>query len=69
MLFRETPLKGAFLIEPERIEDERGFFARTFCRKEFESHGLNADIAQCSVSFNRRKGTLRGMHFQIAPHA
>jgi dTDP-4-dehydrorhamnose 3,5-epimerase len=69
MLFRETPLKGAFLIEPERLEDERGFFARTFCRKEFESHGLNPDIAQCSVSFNRRKGTLRGMHFQAAPHA
>jgi dTDP-4-dehydrorhamnose 3,5-epimerase len=69
MLFRETPLKGAFLIEPERIEDERGFFARTFCRKEFEAHGLNPDIAQCSVSFNRRKGTLRGMHFQVAPHA
>jgi len=69
MLFRETPLKGAFLIEPERLEDERGFFARTFCRKEFEAHGLNPDIAQCSVSFNRRKGTLRGMHFQAAPHA
>jgi dTDP-4-dehydrorhamnose 3,5-epimerase len=69
MFFRETPLKGAFLIEPERLEDERGFFARTFCRKEFEAHGLNPDIAQCSVSFNRRKGTLRGMHFQAAPHA
>lgn len=69
MLFRETPLKGAFLIEPERLEDERGFFARTFCRREFEAHGLNPDIAQCSLSFNRRKGTLRGMHFQAAPHA
>jgi dTDP-4-dehydrorhamnose 3,5-epimerase len=69
MLFHETPLKGAFLIEPERIEDERGFFARTFCRQEFEARGLNPDIAQCSLSFNRRKGTLRGMHFQAAPHA
>jgi dTDP-4-dehydrorhamnose 3,5-epimerase len=69
MLFNETPLKGAFLIEPERLEDERGFFARTFCRKEFEAHGLNPNIAQCSVSFNLRKGTLRGMHFQAAPHA
>jgi dTDP-4-dehydrorhamnose 3,5-epimerase len=57
-------LAGAFVIEPERLEDERGFFARTFCQKEFEVHGLNVNTAQCNVSFNKRKGTLRGMHFQ-----
>ena len=69
MIFTETELKGAYLIEPERLEDERGFFARTFCQKEFESHGLNTRFLQCSISFNRKKGTLRGMHYQAAPHA
>ena len=68
MIFSETKLKGAFIIEPERLEDERGFFARTFCRNEFEAHGLNPRLVQCSVSFNKKKGTLRGMHYQIAPH-
>ena len=68
MIFRETKLKGVFIIELERIEDERGFFARTFCRKEFEAHGLNPNLVQCSVSFNKKKGTLRGMHYQVAPH-
>lgn len=68
MIFKETNLKGAFIIEPERIEDERGFFARTFCRKEFEAHGLNPNLVQCSVSFNKKKGTLRGMHYQASPH-
>ena len=68
MQFTETILKGAFVIEPERIEDNRGFFARTFCRTEFQGHRLNADLVQCSISFNRRRGTLRGMHFQVAPH-
>jgi dTDP-4-dehydrorhamnose 3,5-epimerase len=68
MIFRETPLPGAWLLEPERIEDERGFFARTFCRDEFEQRGLDPTVAQCSVSFNHRRGTLRGLHFQIAPH-
>ena len=68
MIFTETKLKGAFIIEPERLEDERGFFARTFCRKEFEAHGLNPNLVQCSVSYNRLKGTLRGMHYQIPPH-
>ena len=68
MIFKETKLKGAFIIEPERIEDERGFFARTFCRKEFEANGLNPNLVQCSVSFNKKKGTLRGMHYQTAPH-
>jgi dTDP-4-dehydrorhamnose 3,5-epimerase len=67
--FSETTLKGAFVIEPERIEDERGFFARTFCRREFEARGLNPDLVQCSISFNRQRATLRGMHYQSAPHA
>lgn len=64
----KTMLKGAFVIEPERIEDERGFFARTFCRREFDARGLNSNLRQCSVSFNRKRGTLRGMHYQVAPH-
>jgi dTDP-4-dehydrorhamnose 3,5-epimerase len=68
MIFTETKLKSAYIIEPEGIEDERGFFARTFCRKEFESHGLNPDLVQCNISYNKKKGTLRGMHYQIAPH-
>lgn len=67
MKFAETPLAGAFVIDIEPIEDERGFFARTFCRREFEARGLNPDLAQCNISFNRRKGTLRGMHFQVKP--
>jgi dTDP-4-dehydrorhamnose 3,5-epimerase len=66
--FSETALKGAFIIEPERIEDERGFFARTFCRREFEARGLNPDLVQCSISFNHQRATLRGMHYQSAPH-
>jgi len=69
VIFRETRLPGAFVIEPEKREDDRGFFARTFCREEFSSRGLNPDIAQCNVSFNRRKGTLRGMHYQAPPFA
>ena len=69
MKFIETRLKGAFIIEPERLEDERGFFARTFCQKEFEAHGLNSKIVQCNISYNKRKGTLRGMHYQAAPMA
>ncbi len=68
MIFTETRLKGAFVIEPERREDDRGYFARTFCRREFEAHGLNPHVEQCNISFNRRKGTLRGMHFQAAPY-
>lgn len=68
MVFVETKLQGVFIIEAERIEDERGFFARTFCAHEFEAHGLNPRVAQCSTSFNKRKGTLRGMHYQVAPH-
>lgn len=68
MKFTETGLKGAYIIEPERMEDERGFFARTWCRREFEEHGLNSGLVQCSISYNRNKDTLRGMHYQMAPH-
>lgn len=67
MIFNETPLRGAFLIEPEKREDERGFFARIWCQRDFEEKGLNGQWVQSSVSYNRRKGTLRGMHFQRAP--
>jgi dTDP-4-dehydrorhamnose 3,5-epimerase len=69
MKFTETKLTGAFVIELERREDERGFFARAFCQDEFAEHGLNTRIAQANVAFNRRKGTLRGMHFQFPPAA
>jgi len=66
-----TPLKltGAYLIEPEALMDERGMFARTYCRKEFEACGLNSNMVQCSTSFNIRRGTLRGLHYRVAPHA
>jgi dTDP-4-dehydrorhamnose 3,5-epimerase len=67
LIFTETKLAGAFVIELERHTDQRGFFARTFCQQEFETHGLNAQTVQCNVSFNKRKGTLRGMHYQAAP--
>ena len=69
MIFTALPLGDAWLIEPERIEDERGFFARTFSTEEFRARGLVTAIAQCSVSYNRRRGTLRGLHFQAPPHA
>ena len=68
MNFRETELAGAFVIELERIEDERGFFARTFCRREFHEHGLATEIAQANTAFNKRQGTLRGMHYQASPY-
>ncbi|HYA34877.1 MAG TPA: dTDP-4-dehydrorhamnose 3,5-epimerase [Candidatus Binataceae bacterium] len=67
MRFIETPLKGAFVVELEPRSDERGFFARAFCREEFLAHGLNPAVMQCNVSFNPVRGTLRGMHYQIAP--
>jgi dTDP-4-dehydrorhamnose 3,5-epimerase len=69
LIFRETKLPGAFVIELEKHADQRGFFARTFCQQEFEAHGLNSRVAQCNVSFNKCKGTLRGMHFQAPPFA
>ncbi|MDO9541023.1 MAG: dTDP-4-dehydrorhamnose 3,5-epimerase [Kiritimatiellia bacterium] len=69
MRFTETKLKGAFILAPEFLEDERGFFARTWCRREFEARGLNIRLVQCNISFNRHRGTLRGIHYQIEPHA
>jgi dTDP-4-dehydrorhamnose 3,5-epimerase len=66
--FHPTPLGGAFVVELGRIEDERGFFARSFCEKEFREQGLNPVIAQCNVSWNRRRGTLRGLHYQAKPY-
>jgi dTDP-4-dehydrorhamnose 3,5-epimerase len=68
MIFTETPLAGAFVVEPERIADERGFFARTWCVDEFAARGLETRLVQCNVSYNGRRGTLRGMHYQTAPH-
>jgi dTDP-4-dehydrorhamnose 3,5-epimerase len=67
VIFEPTNLPGAYVIEPERHEDFRGSFARVFCQKEFAATGLEFGVAQCSISFNRRKGTLRGMHYQAAP--
>jgi dTDP-4-dehydrorhamnose 3,5-epimerase len=67
MIFSATPILGAILIKPEKIRDERGFFARTFCQREFEGQGLNLLWIQSNVSFNLRKATLRGMHYQEAP--
>jgi len=69
MIFMETSLSGAYLVELERREDERGFFARSFCQREFTDLGLDPCVAQCNISFNHKKGTLRGMHYQAAPHA
>ena len=68
VIFRKLQLQGAVLIELEPKTDERGFFARTFCADEFAQAGLNTNVVQCNVSFNKRKGTLRGMHYQKAPH-
>jgi len=67
MRFLETKFKGAYIIDLDRIEDERGFFARSFCQKEFVQNRLESNIAQCNISFNKRKGTIRGMHFQREP--
>ena len=68
MVFTETAIKGVYLIGLERKEDHRGFFARAWCHQEFEAHGLNPSLAQVNVGFSRKKGTLRGMHFQRHPH-
>src|ERR1700692_464187 len=68
MIFAESPLRGAYLIDMDRRENERGIFARSFCAEEFAAHGLAAHMSQCSVSFNAKKGTLRGLHFQASPH-
>ncbi|HTW23716.1 MAG TPA: dTDP-4-dehydrorhamnose 3,5-epimerase family protein, partial [Candidatus Baltobacteraceae bacterium] len=69
MKFEETKLPGVFEIQIEPKADDRGFFARSWCRKEFEAHGLDARTAQCNISFNRRKGTLRGVHYQVPPYS
>jgi dTDP-4-dehydrorhamnose 3,5-epimerase len=69
MVFTETRLKGAFIVDLERREDSRGFFARAFCQHEFQDHGLKPFIAQANVAFNHKKGTMRGMHFQFPPAA
>ena len=69
MIFTETTLSGAFILDLERREDNRGFFARAFCQNEFTDHGLKPLIAQANIAFNKRKGTLRGMHFQFPPAA
>lgn len=68
MIFTETKLPGAFILDLEPREDDRGFFARVWCQREFQAHRLNPRLVQCSISFNERKGTLRGMHFQSAPY-
>ncbi|MDD4601159.1 MAG: dTDP-4-dehydrorhamnose 3,5-epimerase [Negativicutes bacterium] len=68
MKFIETVVKGAFIVEIKMLEDERGFFARSFCQNEFNELGLDMCTAQCNISFNNRKGTLRGMHYQDVPH-
>lgn len=69
MIFTETKLPGAYVIAPERHHDERGFFARMWCQNEWAARGLNPRLVQCNVSFNTQRGTLRGMHWQRAPHA
>ena len=67
MIFRETKLAGAYVVDIERLEDDRGFFARSWCRREFEAHGLNPNLAQCNISFSTKKSTMRGMHYQAEP--
>lgn len=68
MIFKETLLPGVFSIEIEQIRDNRGFFSRTWCAKEFAEHGLASSFVQCNVSYNAKAGTLRGMHYQVAPY-
>ncbi|HEX5337631.1 MAG TPA: dTDP-4-dehydrorhamnose 3,5-epimerase [Gallionella sp.] len=69
MRFVETAIAGVWLVAPEAVADERGFFARTWCRDEFAANGLNPNLVQCNISYNKQRGTLRGMHYQKAPHA
>src|SRR5262245_5987007 len=69
MIFTETRLRGAFILDIERREDNRGFFARTFCQRELAEHGLEPVIAQANIAYSRRRGTVRGMHFQYPPAA
>ena len=67
MIFKETKLKGSFFVQIEKMEDERGFFSRAWCKEEFEAHGLRLQPVQANIAFSRKKGTLRGMHYQISP--
>src|SRR5204863_5668618 len=69
MIFTETRLKGAYILDLERREDSRGYFARSFCQKQFEAHGLKPVIAQANLAYNLKQGTVRGMHFQFPPAA
>ncbi|MCE7985805.1 MAG: dTDP-4-dehydrorhamnose 3,5-epimerase [Caldilinea sp. CFX5] len=69
MIFEATKLSSAYLIRMERLSDNRGFFARAWCQREFEAHGLNPRLVQCNVSYNEKAGTLRGMHYQVEPQA
>ena len=69
MIFKETRLQGAYVIEPELSHDGRGFFTRTWCAREFKEHGLDVRLLQCNISFNSKQGTWRGMHYQAAPYA
>src|SRR5215469_11094514 len=69
MKFTETKLKGAYIVELKRLEDERGYFARAWCQREFLKNGLDAALAQCNVSYNPKRGTVRGMHYQDPPYA
>jgi len=68
LIFEETDLRGAYVVDAELHRDQRGFFARTWCQKDFEEHGLNPRLVQCNISFNAKRGTLRGMHYQEAPY-
>ena len=68
MIFTESPLPGAYVVDLEPLRDERGFFARSYCAEEFAARGLGPELRQCSVSYNARTGTLRGLHYQCAPH-
>jgi dTDP-4-dehydrorhamnose 3,5-epimerase len=69
MIFTETELKGAYVIEPEKYQDERGYFARVFCENEFKFHGIKLNMVQSNIGFSRKKGTIRGLHYQVYPHA
>jgi dTDP-4-dehydrorhamnose 3,5-epimerase len=68
MIFAETRLPGVYVVELQKLEDDRGFFARSFCQREFEAQGLSSRAVQCNISFSKARGTLRGMHYQAAPH-
>jgi dTDP-4-dehydrorhamnose 3,5-epimerase len=68
MIFQETKLGGAYLIDLNQMTDQRGFFARSWCEREFKEHGLGHPVVQANISFNRKKGTMRGLHYQVAPY-